>query len=251
VGVTGWIATTITLPFFLTLTRQRTSTSAAWIVTFCVLLLAQWFFFFWGANHLAKGKGYSTLAILLGVLPCLQPIVMIGLFAMSDRNPAASKSKRRGRRESSIERVVRCRRNAILGNSFGAFGILVAMSLVLFPLGISEDDSNEIAIALMIFLAGYAGVIVGCFWWARAKGWPDGIVFIALMPLVPFLVPYVRIILIQIVAANPDFILIPMIMAPIVLLVIMFVLPDKSGIPKRKNRGLSDWVKAATKEESL
>jgi len=188
----------------------------------------------WASYHLAKGKGYSGALAGLGLIPCLQPILLTVLAVLTDRHarPKAHSNQPHRRRssESSISRVVRYRRNALIGNAFGLFGILVGVSLVLIPIGYAEDPDTEIVVGMFAFLLGYSGVISGCWWWAKAKGWPDGIVFIGLLPLAILCIPWVRLIFV----AAPLLLPTSMVMMPIILLVIMFVLPDKSGAIKRR-----------------
>jgi len=141
------------------------------------------------------------------------------------------KRRRRSRRGgSTLERIVSYRRNALVGNFFGLIGIAAGLALVLFRLGIFRRHSNEVVLGILIFFAEYAGVITGCWWWLKAKNWIDAIVFIGLMPFGVFFIPYVRLIYLRIPMLLP----IGMVFMPFVLLVVVFVLPDKSGWAERK-----------------
>jgi len=198
------------------------------------LVLVQYLLFFWGGYHLARGKGHTVGVLVPGVIPCFQILTLAVLLVMPDKNTNSSNHSRAKRshqsHESNIARVVRFRRNALLGNSLGLAGIFIGVSLVLFPFGIGNPD-NQTAAGIGIFLGGYAGVLTGCWWWAKAKSWPDALVFIGLFPIGILFVPWVRLIFV----AAPLLLPASMVMMPLILLVIMFVLPDKSGIQKRKN----------------
>ena len=186
----------------------------------------------WASYHLAKGKGYAGGLALLGLIPCVQAILLTVLAVLPDhhaRKKATAGPRSRRYSDSPISRIVRYRRNALIGNAFGLFGILMGISLVLIPIGYTEDPETETVVGMFVFLFGYSGVITGCWWWAKAKGWPDGIVFIGLLPLAILFVPWVRLIFV----AAPLLLPTSMVMMPLILLVIMFVLPDKSGVTKR------------------
>jgi hypothetical protein len=85
-------------------------------------------------------------------------------------------------------------------------------------------------LGVFIFLGGYGSVIIGCSYWLKAKQWPEAIVFIGLLPLaIPF-IPFVRLILL----AAPRIIPVAMVMMPLILIVVVCLLPDKSGVSKRR-----------------
>jgi hypothetical protein len=148
----------------------------------------------------------------------------------ASRTAAAKKPKRsRPRFRSSRERTIHARRNGILGVYFGVGGVLVGMLLALFRLGIFSNHDDEIVLGVFVFLLGYAGVLTGCWWWLKAKEWNEAIVFIGLMPLAVFFVPFVRLI----VLAMPQILVAGMVMMPAILIVVVFVLPDKSGASRR------------------
>ena len=238
-GVAVWFALPIVLAIFTTLSRRflgrNISESASWYLLGGWLLAAT-ACFMWGGYHLTKAKGYPQSLLLAGLLgPCLQLFMLVLLLALPDKRPAptdySAPRKSSRRHESQIERIVRFRRNAMLGNVFGLLAILGGIKLVLFPTGLFKDYDNETALGVLIFLCGYSGVITGCWWWAKAKGWPEAIVFIGLSPLVILFIPYVRLIFF----AAPQLLSMGMVMMPLILLVTMLVLPDKSGLPKRRN----------------
>lgn len=132
--------------------------------------------------------------------------------------------------ESPYARIARYRRNAILGVYFGLAGIALGVLLVLFRLGMFHDRANETALGIFIFVCGYIALVSGCGWWLKAKGWTEAIVFIAFMPLVILFIPFVRLI----VFAAIGLLAAAMVMAPLILVVVVFALPDKSGMSRRR-----------------
>jgi hypothetical protein len=134
-------------------------------------------------------------------------------------------SRRHRHHEHTADRIARYKRNALVGNAFGLTGIAMGVYLVLFRAGIFNLHSDEVVLGMLVFLCGYAGVIWGCWWWVKAKAWPDAVIVIGLLPLVICFIPYVRLIYLAAPALLPT----SMIMMPIILIVVVFVLPDKSG----------------------
>jgi hypothetical protein len=161
-------------------------------------------------------------------------ITVLLVLPDKENQPMQRSGKKKGSRahESEIARVVRYRRNALLGNAFGLFGIAVGVASILFPVGMFEDPENETLLGVLIFLCGYSGVITGCWWRTKSKGWPDALVFIGLMPLAILFVPYVRLLFL----AAPGLLPTTMVMMPLILFVIVMVLPDKTGISQRGRR---------------
>ena len=95
---------------------------------------------------------------------------------------------------------------------------------------IGATPKDEITLAIFIFIGSYCAVIAGCYWWVKAKAWNDAVVFIGLMPLTIFLIPYVRLL----VFAVPQVMMAAMVMMPLILVVVVAVLPDKSGLSRRR-----------------
>lgn len=203
-------------------------------VCFLVFILVQYAAFFWGGSHLARAKGYSNGLIIVGIFWPAQILILgLLLFGLPDKCPSRTRSERHRKHrepESQIGRVVRYRRNAFVANVFGVAGIVIALALYFLPLGLFEHRDNAHVAAMFVFLPGYAAVIYGCGWWVRAKNWPDAVILIGLLPLAVLLIPYVR--LLYLVAP----LLLPagMVLMPVLLLGVIAVLPDKSGLPKRK-----------------
>ncbi len=147
--------------------------------------------------------------------------------------PVEGGRRRKHRRHphvTNLERTIRDRRNAFLGTYFGLAGIFAGACLAVFRFGIFADHSNEMALGMFVFLFGYSGVLAGCFWWLRAKSWNEAIVFIGLMPLGVLFIPYVRLIFLSV----PSLLLVGMVMMPLILVVVTAVLPDQSGLSKRR-----------------
>jgi len=238
IGVVLWVAGVAGL-FGVLIFRKNHETESSGDSTYVALLwigiATQLLAGLWASYYLAKGKGYSGALACLGLIPCFQPIILTVLCVLQDRHarppPHSNHARKRRAPESSTSRVIRYRRNALIGNAFGLFGILIGVSLVLIPIGYTEDPDTETVIGIFVFLLGYSGVITGCWWWAKAKAWPDGIVFIGLLPLAILCIPWVRLIFV----AAPGLLPTSMVMMPIILLVIMLVLPDKSGFTKRRH----------------
>lgn len=196
--------------------------------------LVQYIAFFWGVGHLAKAKGYSKDMLLVGIFWPAQIIILaLLLFALPDKCQTSGRPKRNPqahRNESQIDRIVRFRRNAVLANVLGVLGVFFALSLKLMPQGLFASHDNAGVAAILFFVPSYAAIINGCWWWVRAKNWHEAVVFIGLAPLAVLLIPYVRLIYVVVPLLLPA----TMVLMPIILIGIVAVLPDKSGIPKRK-----------------
>lgn len=146
------------------------------------------------------------------------------------RSSSRSSSRHRHRDASPIERITRYRRKALLGIYFGVPGILLSIVLTLFHIGIIADHANEMILAIFVFLGSYCAIVSGCYWWVKAKAWPETVIFIAFMPLTIFLIPFVRLL----VLANPQLLVASMIMMSFILVVVVAVLPDKSEAGHRR-----------------
>lgn len=182
-----------------------------------------------------------TRAVLAATGMIAIPAATIWLFRVLREQMAGGQKRSswsRGKRhkprhhsgESPIERVVRYRRRALLGIYFGVPGILLSVALTLFRFGIFADHANEVTLAIFIFLGAYSTVVTGCYWWVKAKAWHEAVIFIAFMPLVIFLIPFVRLL----VLAAPQLLMAAMVIMPLILVVVVAVLPDKSGIHQRR-----------------
>jgi len=131
---------------------------------------------------------------------------------------------------SSLERNISYRRKGLVRIYFGVAGIASAVALVILPLGIFSDHSNQVSLGIGVFVCAYCGVIAGCSCWLKAKRLSEGIVFIGFMPLAILLIPFVRLVFV----AAPLLLPVLMVMMPIILIVVVLVLPDKSGASTRK-----------------
>lgn len=197
---------------------------------------AFYFTFFWGGSNLAKAKGYSNGILVLGIFGPLAQIIilLLLLFGMEDRCPDPSRRRpaKHHRDESPVARVIRLRRNAFAANLFGCLGILVVVATILLHIHVANTPDDNGVVRLLIFLPSYGLVIWGCANWIKAKNWPDAVCLIGLLPLVVFFIPYFRLIYRLMPKAFP----IGMALMPIIMIAVIAVLPDKSGLPKRKHR---------------
>ena len=202
------------------------------IAVFTCLIL-QYIAFFWGAGHLAKAKGYSSGIIAYGILWPLQFILLaVLIFGLPDKlstRPMTDRQRKSDRHESLIARVIRYRRNALIFNMVGLLGIALALATLFYMPVFARRDDNEVAV-IFIFLPSYAAIIYGCWWWLKAKHWPDAVVLIGLSPLVILCIRYLRWIFRLVPLLLPAM----MIMMPILMIGVIASLPDKSGLPKRK-----------------
>jgi len=152
------------------------------------------------------------------------------------RSGVVARRKHRHSPKSSLERIFIYRRNALLGIYFGLPVMFLGALLVIFRWGIFLDHSNEAVLGMFVFLAGYVGIIAGCGYWLKAKQWNEAIVSIGLMPLGILLIPFVRLLLF----ADPLLLPVGMFMMSLILIVVVFALPDRSGVGRsmrHRNRG--------------
>lgn len=184
----------------------------------------------WGADSLARAHE-RVGAASVGIVAL--PTLVIWLLKVLRNGPHKSNKRvHRRRRGSTVDRSVRARRNALLGNYFGLGGIALGLLLVIFRWGIFARHYSEIILGVFVFIAGYASVIYGCWWWVQSKGWPEAVVFIGLAPLALVCTPFIRLLFL----ASPMALPAAMVMAPMILLVVVAVLPNKSGVKERRAR---------------
>jgi hypothetical protein len=112
---------------------------------------------------------------------------------------------------------------------FGLLAIFAGGALVMFDWGIFLDHSNESTLGIFVLVVGYACVMSGCRWWAKAKDWNEAIVFIGVMPIVGLFIPIVRGLLLPLFPFV-------MVMMLVILIVVLWTLPDKSGVSVRRHR---------------
>lgn len=182
---------------------------------------------------------YSVAAahtrVALGVFGLLAIGVLLVWLYRGLKRPDGHGRKRRHSHESGspLERVMRHRRRAVVGVYFGVIGILVGVFLSLVRVGLFADHANEVVVGIFVFLGGFCGVMIGCSAWLKAKGWNEAIVFIGVMPLAVLFVPFVRIIVL-----TTGILPVAMVLMPLSLVVVVFVLPDRSGVSRRRRGGL-------------
>ncbi len=194
-------------------------------------------------------QAYGTLAAArtkmgvagLGIVTIICGTVWLARVVAAPQHASGRRKRKHSHRHhSELERLTSYRKRALLGIYFGLFGIGLAILLVLFRTGLFAEHSNEVALGIFVFLGGYAGVITGSGYWLKAKGWNEAIVFIGFMPLVVLLIPFVRLIFLAVPALLPG----AMTMMPLILVVVVATLPDKSGAAGRKPwriRSTNDW----------
>jgi hypothetical protein len=240
IGLAGWILPFVAL-LVLALFRDRLAgvdlfPVQAFEVILWGVLVFETLCFLGAGYHLAKAKGYSSALVGFGLFPCFQPVILTVLLVLPDKNPEPGqhRNKPSSQRpaESVIGRVVRYRRNALVGNIFGLLFVLVGISIIYFPIGVFEDFENETLFGFLIFVCGYTGVMWGCRWWLKAKGWPDALIFIGLLPLTLCLIPYVW----EIFIFEPDLLPLSMFLMTLILLVVVLTLPNRSGIGRRRRK---------------
>ncbi len=197
--------------------------------------------YFWTGYHLAKAKGHSTALVAFGLIPCLQPVILVVLLTLPDKNPESSRRpiKQASNRpvESVTGRLVRYRRKALLGNVFGLFLVFVGIATIYFPVGIFADFENETLFGFLIFVCGYVAVLWGCRWWVKVKGWPDALIFIGLLPLTILMIPFVR----NIFFIEPDLLPLSMLLMTLILLIVVFTLPNRSIHARRERKTPARW----------
>lgn len=222
------------------LVREWVSENVA-VTLVCGGLILGMLSYFWTGYHLAKAKGHSTALVAFGLFPCLQPIILVVLLTLPDKNPESSRRPIRQAPdrpvESVTERLVRYRRNALLGNIFGLFLIFVGIATIYFPVGIFADFENETLFGFLIFVCGYVAVLWGCRWWVKVKGWPDALLFIGLIPPTILLIPFVR----EVFFIEPDLLPLSMLLMTLILLVVVFTLPNRSAHAQRHRKTAARW----------
>ena len=155
------------------------------------------------------------------------------LFRLIRTNPGQATTDRKQRRKrdgSPIERKVRYKRNALLGIYFGVAGIAAGVALTVIDWGLFRDHDDEMSLAIFVFMGGYAGVITGCGYWLKAKRWNEALVCIGFLPLIILFIPFVRLIFLASAAMLP----IVMVMMPLILVAVVFALPDQSTNARRR-----------------
>jgi hypothetical protein len=146
------------------------------------------------------------------------------------RAGAVPRRRHRYSHKSHLERIIVYRRSALLGIYFGLPGLFLGALFAIFRWGIFRDHANEVVLGMFVFLGGYAGIIVGCAYWLKAKKWNEALVMIGLLPLAiecgVVFIPFVRLLLF----ADPLLLFVGMFMMSLILIVVVFALPDKSGV---------------------
>jgi succinate-acetate transporter protein len=126
-------------------------------------------------------------------------------------------------RRRRSHRGERYRRNAAIWISLGAVAIACGIALVLERRGFLMGRANDFVLGLVVFVAGYAAVMAGCWSWVKAKAIDDAIMLIGFGPFLILFIPFVRLLFI----AAPQLIAVGMIMMPAILVSIIAVLPSQ------------------------
>jgi hypothetical protein len=180
-------------------------------------------------GSLSEARAKSVMCGV-GLLAISSVTAWLWRILRGSRSATSSRKQHRHSRKSHLERIMIYRRNALLGVYFGLPGIFLGALFVIFRWGIFRDHANEVVLGMFVFLVGYAGIIVGCACWLKAKEWNEAVVIIGLAPLaIPF-IPFVRLLLM----AAPQLLPVGMFMMPLILIVVVFALPDKSGVGQSK-----------------
>ena len=220
--------------------RWALELSSQAVLALIVLALAiQFVCFCWGGIHLARSRECPELLLLIGLLgPPAQLVLWIVLFALPSKSSStypgldSPEIRERMPHRASERLMVSPRVKALIWILPGLLGIGGAIFLVLFGAGFFQQADNQIIAAMLVFFAGYVALLRGCWWLVKAKGWDDAVVFIGVMPLALFFIPFKRLVLSLVAPLLPA----AMVMAPLILLVVVLVLPDKTQGPRRKHR---------------
>jgi hypothetical protein len=185
-------------------------------------------------DHYSLSHVHSQMIVCAVCLLALAAVlVWVYRMVLRENHPdhSASTVKSHPHRYSShLERVIHHRRNALLWIAFGLGGVVAGILLVVFPSGIFTDRRNEMALAILVFCCGYGGVIVGCWWWLKAKHWYEDLVFMGLLPLGLLFARFVRLFLLT----NPQVLISGMILMPFILIVVVMMSPDKSEAAQKR-----------------
>jgi hypothetical protein len=191
-------------------------------------------------GSLSEGRTRMVIGFVAFVALVSVTIWLYRILRKDSHAPSRRRSKHR-HGGSSLEWSVRCRRNALLGIYFGVPGIIASVVMEMIPLGIVRHFSDQQVLGIFVFVFGYIAVISGCWWWLKAKGWNEVIVFIGIAPLVILFIPFVRLIFLS----APALLLVAMVMMPLILVVVVLTLPDKSG-NRRQRSSWSSWARSSS-----
>lgn len=180
----------------------------------------------WGPLGVAQFKIAVCIVAILAI-----GVLVYWLFEMARPGSQRKREAASRRMGSNSERMLEDRRKARRGIGWGLCGIALGVTFVLVDFGLFSEHADEVVLGVFVFLGGYAGVIAGCARWAKAKGWNDAIVFIGLIPVCILVLPFVR----SIFVVAPLLLPAGMIVMPLVLIVVLFVLPDKSASSGRRS----------------
>ena len=142
-------------------------------------------------DHGSLATAHQKIAIsVIGIVAV--GIALVWIYRLLTPGQRGQPNILRHRFNSNIEGIVHYRRNAVMGVYFGLAGSACGVLLVVFRIGLFTEHANEVVLGIFVFLGGYAGVISGCWYWAKAKAWNDAVVLIGLLPLVVLLIPFCK-----------------------------------------------------------
>lgn len=194
----------------------------------------------WKASYERDFGTVGRARVRVAVSSCGLLLMTSGIVWLYRQLPKADGLRRSTRRRQSEGSPTshdrhRSKRFAFLGVASGVFGIGLGICIVLFPvafgLGATPDPEDPIIIGGGVFFAGYCALISGCYWWLKAKGWNEVLVIVGLLPLILLCIPFVRLALL----AVPQILIVGMVMMPLILVIVILVLPDRSGLSRRRH----------------
>jgi hypothetical protein len=184
--------------------------------------------FFWGCYSLAMAKGYPWATMLLGVLgPPAQIVVVVALICMQNKQnvvPMASAGKKLRPPITYTEYLQIYRKNSFVAVPLGIIGVALGVAVILVKTHMFPDRDTQTMVGMVIYAFGYAGVFAGCWYWLRAKNWSDVIMLVGMLPFSLLFIPTVH----AQVLGSIGILVTGLIMLPVILIAVVFVLPDNS-----------------------
>ena len=184
--------------------------------------------FFWGCYSLAMAKGYPWATVLLGVLgPPAQVAVVVALIFMQDKQnvaPMQSAGKKLRPPITYTEYLQIYRKNSLVTVPLGIVGVAIGVAVILVKTRMFPDRDTQTMVGMVIYAFGYAGVFAGCWYWLRAKNWSDVIMLVGILPFGLLFIPTVH----TQVTGSIGIMVTGLVMLPVILIAVVFVLPDNS-----------------------
>ncbi len=181
----------------------------------------------WEAQYeaLHGSLGRAHLRVGLGVFGVISVSALtVWLCRLLSEGPGTSKRKPQ-RFRAGLERKAGFQKRALPRVYFGLATALLGTCMVGLRFRIFPDVAVQQGLGVLLFAAGDAAVMSGCFYWLKAKQQNEALVVIGVLPLAPLLIPFVRLLLITHVGLL--FLAMPMMAA--ILVVVVFALPDRGA----------------------